>query len=55
MRIFRRPAIALPAFLFGRGRRYLLDAEMPASVADDTRLFALTFVGGFLFMSVYLA
>ena len=55
MRIFRRPAIALPALLFGRGRRYLLDAELPANVANDARIFALTFVGGFLFMSVYLA
>ncbi len=55
MRTFRRPAIALPALLFGRGRRYLLDVEVPASVANDARIFALTFVGGFLFMSVYLA
>ena len=55
MRIFRRPAFALPALLFGRGRRYLADADMPAMVASDARIFALTFVGGFLFMSVYLA
>lgn len=55
MRNFRRPAMALPALLFGRGRRYLLDAEMPGGVRDDARIFALTFVGGFLFMSVYLA
>ena len=55
MRNFRRPAIALPTSLFGRGRRYLMDLEMPESVASDARIFALTFVGGFLFMSVYLA
>ncbi|MEO6114221.1 MAG: hypothetical protein ABIP07_07255 [Sphingomicrobium sp.] len=53
--MFRRPVIALPSLFFGRGRRYLLEAEIPASMADDTRLFALTFVGGFLFMTVYLA
>ena len=32
-------------------------AEQPSQpdLADDLRLFALTFAGGFLFMSVYLA
>ena len=55
MRNFRRPAFALPATLFGRGRRYLVDLEMPQAIASDLRIFALTFVGGFLFMSVYLA
>ena len=55
MRIFRRPVIALPSLFFGRGRRYPLEAELPASIANDARIFALTFVGGFLFMSVYLA
>ena len=55
MRNFRRPAFALPARFFGRGRRYLIDADIVANVRDDARIFALTFVGGFLFMSVYLA
>ena len=55
MRNFRRPAFALPARFFGRGRRYLTGAELPATVANDARIFALTFLGGFLFMSVYLA
>jgi hypothetical protein len=27
----------------------------PSSMADDLRLFALTFAGGFLFMTVFLA
>lgn len=30
------------------------EAEAPL-FSDDVRLFALTFIGGFLFMSVYLA
>ena len=55
MRNFRRPASALPALRFGRGRRYLIGTELPATVANDARIFALTFIGGFLFMSVYLA
>jgi hypothetical protein len=43
---------------FGRGRAYAL--SMPASVSqpllgDDVRLFATTFIGGLLFMSIYLA
>ena len=43
--------------LFGRGRRYILDAPAPAvaALSDDARLFATTFVGGLLFMTVYLA
>jgi len=45
----------MPALRFGRGPRYSVDAELPATVANDARIFALTFVGGFLFMSVYLA
>ena len=39
-------------------RRSSLAAPMPASatrLGDDLRLFALTFAGGFLFMTVYLA
>ncbi|MGI8932340.1 MAG: hypothetical protein ACR2FK_08190 [Sphingomicrobium sp.] len=53
--MFRRPVIALPSLSFGRGRRYLLEAPSAQSVSDDARLFAMTFVGGFMFMSVYLA
>ena len=42
---------------FGRGRRYLLDAPVVAKVRalrDDAQLFATTFLGGLLFMSIYL-
>jgi hypothetical protein len=54
-----RPAIALDPR--GFGRRF---AEPPAAVvtcvgenslASDIRLFAVTFVGGFLFVSIFLA
>ena len=43
--------------LFGHGRRYILDAPAAAVaiLSDDARLFATTFVGGLIFMSVYLA
>ena len=45
----------MPSLFFGRGRRYLLEMASPERVGDDARLFALTFVGGFLFMTIYLA
>ena len=54
MQIFRRPVFALPSLFFGRGRRYLLEADRGPAVANDLKLFALTFAGGFLFMTVYL-
>jgi hypothetical protein len=52
----RALARSFPSF----GRRVLAGkphaANAPASgLSDDLRLFALTFAGGFLFMSVYLA
>ena len=42
------------------GRRVLVSesreqSDAAGSLSDDLRLFALTFAGGFLFMSVYLA
>lgn len=43
---------------FGRGRRFLLagPVERAASgLTDDIQLFATWFLGGFLFMSIYLA
>ena len=55
-----RSVIALDPRLFGRGRVYLLDC-LQAHVAEhraawsDFRLFATTFVGGFLFAAIYLA
>lgn len=40
------------------GRKSVASAiatELGSTLADDLRMFALTFAGGFLFMSVYLA
>ena len=53
----RRGAVARPFPSFGR-RPLASDshrAEPAAGLSDDVRLFALTFAGGFLFMTVYLA
>ena len=58
MRIPCHPVHALRARRFGRGRTYAvaLAADIPQSgIAQDLRMFALTFAGGFLFMTVYLA
>ena len=43
---------------FGRRAAYCVDDTAPRARnerIDDIRLFALTFLGGFLFMTVYLA
>ena len=43
---------------FGRGRAYVMALPLSAGqplLGDDLRLFATTFLGGLLFMSVYLA
>lgn len=41
---------------FGRGSGYSrATIAAPSTIASDLRLFALTFVGGFLFVTVYLA
>jgi hypothetical protein len=42
---------------FGRGRSYAMAVEMPAptSIGDDMKLFVSSFVGGLVFMTVYLA
>jgi len=56
MRTFRQPASQLRARTFGRGKPYVIATAEPASnLADDLRIFALTFTGGFLFMAIYLA
>jgi hypothetical protein len=56
MRTFRQPASQSRTRTFGRGKPYVTARAEPASqFADDLRIFALTFVGGFLFMAVYLA
>ena len=53
----RRGALARPVPSFGR-RLLASDprlAEPTTGLGDDLRLFAMTFAGGFLFMSVFLA
>ncbi len=54
-----RSVIALDPRLFGRGRRYILemvDRHGPAVQSlDEFKIFATTFLGGFLFVAVYLA
>ena len=57
MSMSRRPVTA-SAPSFGRRAQGFVagDAPRPATrLFDDARLFALTFVGGCLFMAVYLA
>ena len=52
-----RPAIALDARRFGRGRAWKL-AGLPVlspGLAADLKLFGITFLGGFLFVSVLIA
>ena len=41
--------------MFGRSRSALKSNVTTSTATDDLRLFSLTFVGGFLFMAVYLA
>ena len=49
----------IPVLLFGRRQPFVYDvpAELGfgLALADDARLFLTTFVGGLLFMTVYLA
>ena len=49
----------IPVLLFGRRQpfTYAMPAEhrVGLALADDARLFLTTFVGGLLFMTVYLA
>jgi hypothetical protein len=41
---------------FGRGRGYSMAAmAAPSALASDLKLFALTFAGGFLFVTIFLA
>jgi hypothetical protein len=49
-----RPVIALDPRLFGRGPMRLLgsDCEIPALLSDDVKLFATTFLAGFLVVSI---
>lgn len=54
-----RSAIALDPRLFGRGRNYSAPSSPEQAEADtawsEFKLFATTFLGGFLFVAVYLA
>ncbi len=53
-----RRAVAQSVPSFGRRARPFVLSDEPSGsggLSDDLRLFALTFAGGFLFMSVYLA
>ena len=49
-----RPAIAEHPFRFGRGRMRELVAPVATTrgISDDLKLFATTFVAGFIFVSV---
>ena len=48
-----RPAYALDPRRFGRARARLLDAQcVEPRISDDFKLFATTFLAGFLFVSV---
>jgi hypothetical protein len=51
---FRRPAFALSQRLFGRGPTRVTAAIVSgeSDLAEDLRLFAATFVAGFLFVSI---
>ena len=50
-------AFPVPAQRFGRRRRFTVAAPAPmvSALTDDLKLFAMTFIGGLLFMTVYLA
>jgi len=49
-----RPAFALHPRKFGRGRARVLDAPAAPEwrMSEDIKLFAATFVAGFLFVSI---
>jgi hypothetical protein len=51
-----RPAIASDPRSFGRGNPRALAVATPANgLSDDFKLFAMTFLAGFVFVSVFLA
>jgi hypothetical protein len=51
-----RPVIAPDCRSFGRGRAWLLPVpEASSRIGDDLKLFATTFMAGFLFVSLLLA
>lgn len=56
MRMLVKPVTAIRPRLFGRGKSFAVAAPAaPSDLADDLRLFAMTFAGGFLFVTVFLA
>ena len=56
MQMLVKPATIVRPRLFGRGRSFVLAAPaVSSSMAKDLRLFGITFAGGFLFMTVFLA
>jgi hypothetical protein len=55
MRTSACPACLLGLRQFGRGKSFAPVEPAAASWADDLRLFATTFLAGFLFVSLYLA
>ncbi len=58
MSMSRRPVTASAPSFGRRAQGFVLGHAQPPAAsgfADDARLFAMTFVGGFLFMAVYLA
>jgi len=53
---FVRPAIAADPRRFGRGARRVLSTGVTTSgLSEDFKLFATTFIAGFLFVSMLLA
>ena len=53
-----RPAFALHPKSFGRGRTYQVPAPIeaqPLSISDDVKLFAMTFIAGFAFVSILIS
>lgn len=50
---YLRPLIAAHPTSFGRGRAWLLEViSAPANISEDLKLFAGTFIAGFLFVSI---
>lgn len=49
-----RSTIARHPLRFGQGRPWLVEeaAPAPSTIGDDLKLFAMTFLGGFLFVSI---
>ena len=52
-----RPVCAQPPHRFGRGplRDLALPSARPSAMLDDAKLFAATFLVGFVFVSVFIA